>query len=185
MAFVAAAAVRLTAAPNRCANVAPARSVGVAFAPRRSTAVARSNAVDVRMMAAAAAGDTVGVHYTGTLEGGAVFDSSREREPLVVTLGQGQVIPGFEKALMGMSVGDTTDVHIPVEEAYGPRRDDLVVKMERSKGPEGLDAGMMVQLSNGQPAQVTEVTSEFITIDVNHPLAGQALNFNLELMSIN
>ena len=134
--------------------------------------------------AAAASGDTVRVHYTGTLDDGSEFDSSRNGEPLTAVLGQGMVIPGFEKALIGMKVGEVSDVHITVDEAYGDRRDDLVVKIDRAKGPEGLQEGMMVQLSNGQPAQVVSLTDDTIEIDVNHPLAGQALNFKLELMEI-
>lgn len=135
-------------------------------------------------------GDTVKVHYTGTLQGGEVFDSSREREPLEFTLGQGQLIPGFEKAVIGMSVGDTTSAEIPSAEAYGERNPEMEVQIKKEQLPEGMDpqVGMQLQLNqpNGQaiPVQVTKIEGEEVTIDANHPLAGKDLKFDIELVEI-
>ena len=91
-------------------------------------------------------GDKVKVHYTGTLKDGTVFDSSREREPLEFTLGEGQLIPGFEKAVLGMTAGDTTSVDIPSDEAYGERRDDLEIEVAKEELPDDVDAEVGVQL---------------------------------------
>lgn len=135
-------------------------------------------------------GDTVKVHYTGTLQGGEVFDSSREREPLEFTLGQGQLIPGFEKAVIGMSVGDTTTAEIPSAEAYGDKNPEMEVQIQKDQLPEGMEpqVGMQLQLNqpNGQaiPVQVTNVEGEEVTIDANHPLAGKDLTFDIELVEI-
>ncbi|SMO38641.1 FKBP-type peptidyl-prolyl cis-trans isomerase [Gracilimonas mengyeensis] len=135
-------------------------------------------------------GDTVKVHYTGKLEDGSVFDSSESRDPLEVTLGEGKLIPGFEKAVVGLEVGDKTTANIPSEEAYGERRDDLEVTVERDQLPEDIEpeVGMQLQLNqpNGQPVpvQVTKVEEENIIIDANHPLAGKDLTFDIELIEI-
>lgn len=135
--------------------------------------------------------DTVRVHYTGTTDDGVTFDSSRERdEPLEFTMGQGQLIPGFEKAVEGMSVGDTAKVNIPAEEAYGPVREDMIVEVERSRFPEDIspEIGQQLQIQqpNGQPMPVVvkEVNETQVTLDANHPLAGQALTFDIELVEI-
>lgn len=135
--------------------------------------------------------DTVRVHYTGTTDDGVTFDSSRERdEPLEFTMGQGQLIPGFEKAVEGMSVGDTAKVNIPTEEAYGPVREDMIVEVERSRFPEDIspEIGQQLQIQqpNGQPMPVVvkEVNETQVTLDANHPLAGQALTFDIELVEI-
>ncbi|MTI87546.1 MAG: peptidylprolyl isomerase [Balneolaceae bacterium] len=141
-------------------------------------------------MATVKEGSIVKVHYTGKLSDGSVFDSSVERDPLQVTLGEGKLIPGFEKAVIGMEVGDSTTANIPAEEAYGPRRDDLELEIEKSQLPEDIEAevGMQLQLNqpNGQPVpvQVTEVGEEEIKIDANHPLAGKDLTFDIELVDI-
>lgn len=138
----------------------------------------------------AKAGDTVHVHYTGTLDDGSVFDSSREREPLRLELGSGQVIAGFDQAVTGMRRGDTRSVHIEAGDAYGPRRDDLLVEVERSAFPSGIEPeiGQRLQMSQG-PGQtaivtVTGVSEERVTLDANHPLAGKDLTFELELVRI-
>ena len=134
--------------------------------------------------------DTVRVHYTGTTDDGVVFDSSREREPLEFTMGQGQLIPGFENAVEGLKVGESTKVRIPSEEAYGEVREDMVVDINRSQIPPDItpEIGMVLQMQqpNGAPLNVTirEVSEESVKLDANHPLAGQALTFDIELMEI-
>ncbi len=135
-------------------------------------------------------GDTVKVHYTGTLKDGTVFDTSRNRDALEVTLGSGNVIPGFEDAVVGMSEGETKEVEIPPEDAYGPKRDELVVHVQRDRFPAGVDPreGMPLNLKGPEetvvPAVVTEVSEESVTIDANHPLAGEELTFRIELAEI-
>jgi peptidylprolyl isomerase len=140
-------------------------------------------------MAEARTGDTVRVHYTGKLDDGEVFDSSRGREPLEFTLGEGRVIPGFEAAVAGMDPGDEKSVRIPADEAYGPRRDDMVMVVERERLPAHLEPGVGQQLQMAQGDQVavvtvTDVSDEAVTLDANHPLAGRDLTFDLELVEI-
>ncbi|NBW69869.1 MAG: peptidylprolyl isomerase [Bacteroidetes bacterium] len=136
-------------------------------------------------------GDTVSVHYTGTLTTGEVFDSSKNREPLTFTLGQGQLIAGFEKAVIGLSEGDSTTANIPSKEAYGEVNPEMIVDVPKNQLPTEIEAkvGMQLQLNqpNGQaiPVQITEVKEETITIDANHPLAGKDLNFDIEIVEIN
>ncbi len=141
-------------------------------------------------MAQAKQGDTVQVHYTGKLEDGTVFDTSRERHPLRFTLGNGQVIAGFEQAVVGMNVGETKTTVIPVEQAYGPRRDDMVVTMSRENLPPNtaLAVGQRIEITQADDqaflATVTSVSEANVTVDANHPLAGKALTFDLELVGI-
>ena len=141
-------------------------------------------------MSHAKSGDTVKIHYTGTLDDGTQFDSSQGRDPLEFEVGSGQVIPGFDKAVEGMTVGDSKSVRIEADDAYGPRHEQLIQQVERSVLPDDLnpETGMALQSSSpdGQVAQfmVTEVTDETITVDANHPLAGQALSFDIELVDI-
>lgn len=141
-------------------------------------------------MATAQTGDTVQIHYTGTLGDGTVFDSSKEREPLEFTLGSGQVIAGFDDAVTGMSVGDTKTSTIPAERAYGPHHADRTQPFPRDKFPDDvpLDIGTQLQLQakDGQPIPVTitEVTEETVILDANHPLAGKDLTFEIELVKI-
>ena len=137
-------------------------------------------------------GDVVQVDYTGKLADGTVFDSSAERGPLEFTLGAGQMIPGFEKAVFGMKVGEKKTVTIPVDEAYGPRRDDLVVEVPREKLPSGNTPEVGQQLGIRQPdgrtaiATIIDVSdNNTVTIDANHPLAGKDLTFEIELVKIN
>ena len=136
-------------------------------------------------------GNTVEVHYTGTLEDGTTFDTSVGREPLEFTLGEGKMIPGFEEAVKGMQVRQSKTVTIPTEEAYGPYRDDLVLTVKRDQLPEGLDLKvdqqLQMQQTDGRTAVVivTDVSEETITVDANHPLAGKDLTFKLELVEIN
>ncbi len=141
-------------------------------------------------MAQAKKGDTVRVHYTGRLEDGTVFDTSRSRHPLQFTLGSGQVIAGFENAITGMNIGESKTTVIPVEQAYGPRRDDLIVTVGRDQFPPDLDAkiGQRLEITQADNqvmlVTVAAVTDADITLDANHPLAGEALTFDLELVGI-
>lgn len=135
-------------------------------------------------------GDKVKVHYTGTLVDGTVFDSSREREPLEFEVGAGSIIPGFEKAVLELTPGDSTKVDIPSAEAYGEVRDDMVVSVEREKLPADIDpeVGMQLQLQqpdgNAMPVVVSDLNDTHITLDANHPLAGRDLSFEIELVEI-
>jgi peptidylprolyl isomerase len=141
-------------------------------------------------MATAKKGDTVHVHYTGRLDDGTVFDSSSGREPLQFTLGEGQVIPGFEQAVDGMAVGEKTEARIPPEKAYGDRSDQLVLNVGRDRFPDdvtpkvGQRFTMTTQDGQQVPVTVTDAEAESITIDANHPLAGKPLHFDLELVRI-
>jgi peptidylprolyl isomerase len=135
-------------------------------------------------------GDTVHVHYKGTLDDGTVFDSSEGRDPLTFTVGQGQVVPGFENAVMGMAQGEEKQARLESHDAYGERRDDLVLDVPREQLPEGMevDVGTPLQLQqpDGTPVPVTvaALTEETVTLDANHPLAGEALTFNLTVVEI-
>ena len=141
-------------------------------------------------MSKAKDGDTVKVHYTGTLEDGEVFDTSKDKEPLEFQLGQGQLIPGFEKAVEGMEVGESTTVEIPSDEAYGELRDDLVINVPKDQLPEDISPqiGMQLQVNqqDGQPipVRITEIGDEDLTLDANHPLAGKDLKFEIELVDV-
>jgi peptidylprolyl isomerase len=141
-------------------------------------------------MTQATAGNKVKIHYTGTLENGSQFDSSEGREPLAFELGSGQVIPGFDKAVEGMTVGESKSVSIAPEDAYGPRNEQAIQEVPKSALPENLVPveGMTLQAQNQnqQPVQltVTEVGEETITVDANHPLAGKTLNFEISLVEI-
>ncbi|NVJ85834.1 MAG: peptidylprolyl isomerase [Algoriphagus sp.] len=135
-------------------------------------------------------GDTVAVHYTGKLEDGSVFDSSVNRQPLGFTLGDGNMIKGFDEAVHGMEVGDKKTVTIPAAEAYGERRDDMMIDVPRAQVPANINPEVGMQLTlqggNGQPMPVTVtfVDEEKITLDANHQLAGKDLIFEIELVTI-
>lgn len=135
-------------------------------------------------------GNTVGVHYTGTLNDGEMFDSSEGRAPLEFTVGQGQVIKGFDDAVLDMKVGDKKTVNIPVHEAYGERNNDMMVTVPRTDFPQDMnpEVGMELQMSDDQgnvfPVVVAEVKDDSVILDANHPLAGQDLTFAIELVSI-
>lgn len=141
-------------------------------------------------MATAKNGDTVHVHYTGRLEDGTVFDSSEGRKPLEFTLGEGQVIPGFEKAVVGLSEGETVETHVAPDDAFGHRSDELVVKLQRDTLPDGVapELGQRFEMTTGDgykiPVRVTETHADAIVVDANHPLAGRQLDFDLELVRI-
>lgn len=141
-------------------------------------------------MIQAKTGDTVRVHYTGTLDDGTVFDSSMERSPLEFTIGKGQVIPGFENGVLGMTPGDTKSVTITPEDAYGEYNPEAVIRIPRDQFPPDINpqVGMVLQVSlkDGRPAQVviTEVGDADVALDGNHPLAGKNLTFALNLVEI-
>lgn len=141
-------------------------------------------------MSQAKTGDTVKVHYTGRLNDDEVFDSSVERDPLQVTLGQNQVIKGFETGLIDMNVGDKKTVTIEPDEGYGPRREELVASVEKKQFPQDLELSvgqkLQVPQPQGQPlvVTVTEIGEGTVTLDANHPLAGKTLIFDLELVEI-
>ena len=134
--------------------------------------------------------DTVKVHYTGKLSNGQVFDSSLEREPLEVTLGQGMLIPGFEKGMANMKVNEKKTIHIPLAEAYGDIQEELFHEVKKDQLPQDMTPevgmGLASQNPDGSEIQfrVAEVHEEHIIIDANHPLAGQDLIFDLELVEI-
>jgi FKBP-type peptidyl-prolyl cis-trans isomerase 2 len=141
-------------------------------------------------MSQAKTGDTVQVHYTGRLSDGSQFDSSDGREPIQFEVGQGQVIPGFENEVVGLSVGDTKTFTIPAAEAYGLHREDWVVKVPRDQMPAQLELEegrqLQVKQESGDVAVVTitGLTETEVTLDANHPLAGQDLTFDIELVAI-
>ena len=135
-------------------------------------------------------GDTVHVHYRGTLDDGSEFDSSEGNDPIVFTIGAGQVIPGFEDAIEGMSAGEKKTQHIDVANAYGEHRDELVFVVSRDQMPEGAEVEVGDMLRVGFPdgsnaaVQVAALDGDSVTLDANHPLAGKNLTFELELVSI-
>lgn len=135
-------------------------------------------------------GDTVRVHYTGTLTDGQTFDSSEGKDPLEFTVGSGQIIPGLESAVEGMTVGDKKTVEVPVDQAYGQPDPNAQQAVPRGDIPEDipLDLGtqLQVQTPQGQvmPVTVVEVTEEQVVLDANHPLAGKDLTFAIEVVEI-
>lgn len=142
-------------------------------------------------MKQAQAGNTVLVHYKGTLPDGQLFDSSEGREPLSFELGSGMVIKGFDDGVTGMAVGDKKTVHIPNLEAYGPVNEEMIIEFPRNQIPAEIPLVVgetlnMHQEGNGQVMQVVikEVADDYIILDGNHPLAGQDLIFELELVDI-
>lgn len=141
-------------------------------------------------MTTAQIGSRVRVHYTGRLDDGEVFDSSEGGTPLAFTVGNGQVIPGFENGVIGMEPGDTKTVHIPCADAYGERQDEGVLQVPRGEFPPNmpLEVGSSIQgqQQSGQVVNFTimAVTDEEVTLDANHPLAGKDLTFDLTLVSI-
>jgi FKBP-type peptidyl-prolyl cis-trans isomerase 2 len=135
-------------------------------------------------------GDTVKVHYTGSLVNGQVFDSSQGKEPLEFTVGAGEVIGGFENAVIGMGVGESKTEHIQSQNAYGPRREELQLEVERSKLPPSLEleVGQMLGIES-QAGEVTRVTvagvnDQSVTLDANHPLSGKDLKFDIQVVEI-
>lgn len=136
-------------------------------------------------------GSTVKVHYTGKLKDGQVFDTSEEREPLEFEMGAGQMIPGFEKAVLGMEKDESKTVEIESDEAYGDVNDQLFLEVPKSELPDDIDpeVGMQLQVQQEEgkevPVQITEVKDSSITLDANHPLAGKDLVFDIRIVDIN
>lgn len=141
-------------------------------------------------MTLAKKGDTVKIHYIGKLDDGTVFDSSEGREPLSFTIGNGQVIPGFEEAVVGMALEEKKNVTIPPEKAYGPRNEEMVINVPRKRVPPDInpETGQRLQMQGPNEqmiiVEITEVTDESITLDANPPLAGKDLIFDIELVEI-
>jgi len=141
-------------------------------------------------MAQAQNGDTVTVHYTGKLEDGTVFDSSVNRDPLQFTLGEGLLIPGFEQAVLGMSLGESKTAEVSAGQAYGPHREEMVVEIDRQEFPPHFqpEVGQQLQIpqSEGRVTRliVTGVSEQKVTLDANHPLAGRDLTFDIHLLEI-
>ena len=133
-------------------------------------------------------GNVVSVHYVGKFTDGDVFDTSEGREPLQFQVGSGQIIPGFESAILGKIVGNKVTTTIRPEDGYGLVREDLVVSVPADKMPGTVEVGQTLEASgdDGQVAHVvvTEITEETVTIDGNHPLAGKELIFDIEVVSI-
>jgi len=141
-------------------------------------------------MAQAKSGDTVRIHYSGFLMDGTIFDSSLEGEPFEFTLGDGSVIPGFDAGLLGMTEGDEKTLAIPPESAYGARDEGLVAEIERTQIPPEIDpqVGAILQITSEQGDAsnviITKVSDTSITLDGNHPLAGQELIFEVKLLEV-
>lgn len=139
---------------------------------------------------AAKSGDTVRVHYTGTLDDGSQFDSSEGRDPLEFTVGSGQVIPGFESAVEGMDIGESKKVKLAAEEAYGERNDEALQQVPKTMFPEDqapvCGAVVELQAPDGRrlAAVIEAIGEEEITLDFNHPLAGKDLTFEIELVEV-
>lgn len=134
-------------------------------------------------------GDKVSVHYTGKLDDGSVFDSSRERDPLEFTMGKHMLIAGFEEAVMGKDTGDTVTVVIPPEKGYGEADPELVFTVDRENVPSHItpQVGMVLNLQNDQgqmDVTIVNVSDEDITLDANHPLAGKTLTFDIEIVQV-
>ncbi len=135
-------------------------------------------------------GSKVKVDYTGKLDTGEVFDTSKEREPFEFKIGGQAVIPGFEKGVVGMGVGDSKTIEISPEDAYGEKKEDLVVEVQKSELPEDItpSVGQRLQIrqQDGNPivVTITDMNEDNITLDANHPLAGYTLFFDVELVEI-
>ncbi|PSB12762.1 peptidylprolyl isomerase [filamentous cyanobacterium CCP2] len=141
-------------------------------------------------MTQAKQGDTVAVHYTGKLEDGTVFDSSEGREPLQFSIGGGNLIPGFEQAVVGMAPGESKTATITADDAYGPYHEEKVLVVDRQQMPDNIPMNVGLRLQIQQPSGpaipvvVTDVSEAQVTLDANHPLAGEDLTFEIQLVSI-
>ncbi|MCC5937890.1 MAG: peptidylprolyl isomerase [Lunatimonas sp.] len=142
-------------------------------------------------MSVASKGNTVKVHYKGTLKDGTVFDSSENREPLEFVVGDGRMIKGFDAAVNGMSVGEDKTVTIPSVEAYGEKREDMMLDVPLDQVPPeikpevGMDLSIQNQMGQPTPVKVVHVDEQKITLDANHPLAGEDLIFDIKVVEIN
>ena len=141
-------------------------------------------------MAQAESGNTVKVHYTGRLEDGTEFDSSKGKEPLEFTIGQGQLIPGFEQGVLGMGPGESKTINIPSDQAYGPHDPDKVIEMDRDQVPPGVDPQVGMEIRGTPPGgrpivfKISGVSESKVTLDSNHQLAGKDLVFEIQLVEI-
>lgn len=135
-------------------------------------------------------GDTVRVHYTGTLQDGTEFDSSHGRDPLEFTVGEGEVIQGFEEMVLGLDEGESTEATLPPEEAYGERSEERLIEVETDQLPDDIEPEIGMQLEIETPqggrarVRITEIGDDVVTLDGNHPLAGRELTFELEVVDI-
>jgi FKBP-type peptidyl-prolyl cis-trans isomerase 2 len=135
-------------------------------------------------------GDKVKVHYNGKLRSGETFDSSEGREPLEFTVGSGQVIKGFDEGVKGMKVGDKKTVEIDVTDAYGEKQQEMLIEFPKEQFPKDMnpEVGAQLMMSNGAgqsfPVVISEVKEDSVILDANHPLAGQDLIFDIELVDI-
>jgi len=135
-------------------------------------------------------GDIVKVHYTGKLENGMIFDTSAKRGPLRFTIGDGQLIPGFEQAVVGMKLGESKSVKVPADKAYGPHCEEMVLVVDQNQLPKHLklEVGQQLQIpqkdGNKTLVTVTNVSESSVTLDANHPLAGKDLTFDIQLVEI-
>ncbi len=138
-------------------------------------------------MSKASQGSHVEVHYIGSLEDGTVFDSSSQGDPIPFVIGEGKLIPNFENAIIGMQQGETKSLTIPSDQAYGPYREDMIVNIEKSEIPDGVEVGNVLQsIIQGQEVYFTVigVDHDRVTLDANHPLAGKDLNFEITLVKV-
>jgi len=141
-------------------------------------------------MQKAKSGDKVKVHYHGKLTDGSTFDSSEGRDPLEFTVGSGQVIKGFDDAVVDMAPGEKKTVQIPVDQAYGQRNDDMMMEYPKTEFPAdmipevGMELHMSDNMGNVFPVVITEILDDMVILDANHPLAGEDLTFDIELVSI-
>lgn len=134
-------------------------------------------------------GKLVSVHYTGKVKGDETpFDSSQDREPLKFQVGSGQIIPGFEKSIIGKNVGDKVTVEVSSEDGYGAVREDLLAKVKQEQLPGEVQVGQQLQAQseNGQPVNVVvkEINEDHVLVDANHPLAGKDLTFDIEVVTV-
>lgn len=133
-------------------------------------------------------GNTITVHYTGRYENGDIFDSSIGKEPLTFKVGEGNIINGFENAILGKEIGDKVEVDIEPIDAYGDYREDLLIEVPNSSLPGPVEVGMSLQAQaeNGMPINVTvkEVKEDSVIVDANHPLSGKRINFSIEIINI-
>jgi peptidylprolyl isomerase len=171
-----------------CGGDADSETTTTAEPQATSTTAAQSETTDSGDTAGeglvAQDGDSVSVHYVGTLDDGSEFDSSRGREPLAFVVGSGQMIDGFDAAVHGMAVGETKSVRIPAGEAYGEVDPELIFSVPIDQAPEDVAVGDEVVIGGVTPGVVTEVTDTEVTIDMNSPFAGEALTFEIEMVSI-
>jgi peptidylprolyl isomerase len=173
---------------NRNSEVTTVKKVSVAAAAILIMAV--TAAMGCNMAQAAKTGDKVQVNYTGRFSDGQVFDSSAGLAPLEFTIGEGKVIPGFDKAVLGMRVGEKKTVTIPAADAYGPHSDKMMIEVPLAKFPSDITPEVGLELESPQKdgstivARITKITDKAITLDANHPLAGKDLTFDIELVKI-